>query len=268
MNFPSHPEIKEAFIILLLNSGGPNHRKELNSVYDELANHFHLTDEQRNATYGEVQSYSNSDENYWKNAVRTAKARLIDDGILHPNPGHGICELIIYKVPPYVIEKSIINKKASPKTDSQDIKETPQPVYDVPISPISSDNIADSTGTEFTLPDELYDTISLYEGSKHQILVNAYERNTKARQTCIAHYGTKCFICNFDFADKYGKIGNGYIHVHHIKPLSEINERYEINPIHDLRPVCPNCHAMLHRNKPALSIDELKNIVFERQKSG
>lgn len=49
----------------------------------------------------------------------------------------------------------------------------------------------------------------------------------------------------------------GLIHVHHLKPLGEVGEGYLLDPVADLRPVCPNCHAMLHRRKPALGIDEL-----------
>jgi len=109
-------------------------------------------------------------------------------------------------------------------------------------------------------PDEL-ENQTLSEGAKKQVIVNAYERSLKARQECIKHYGTKCFICGFDFEKKYGEIGREFIHVHHIKPLSEINEEYKVNPIQDLRPVCPNCHAMIHKKKPAYSIEEIKEIV-------
>jgi 5-methylcytosine-specific restriction protein A len=78
---------------------------------------------------------------------------------------------------------------------------------------------------------------------------------------CIEHYGTNCYICGFNFEKKYGEIGRDFIHVHHIKPLSEIGKKYELNPIQDLRPVCPNCHAMLHRKKSPYSIDELNQII-------
>ena len=62
------------------------------------------------------------------------------------------------------------------------------------------------------------------------------------------------------FEDKYGEIGTGFIHIHHIVPISEIGKEYEINYKTDLVPVCPNCHAMLHRkvNDRTLTIEELK----------
>jgi len=99
---------------------------------------------------------------------------------------------------------------------------------------------------------------SYYEGSVRQITVNAYERDFEARKRCLDFYGFNCVVCGFNFEKKYGMAGKGFIHVHHLKPLSEIGEKYELNPIKDLRPVCPNCHAMIHKRKTPYSIEELK----------
>jgi 5-methylcytosine-specific restriction protein A len=98
---------------------------------------------------------------------------------------------------------------------------------------------------------------NLYEGVKKQITVNAYERNPKARQLCLQKYGFKCCVCGFDFEEVYGEIGIGYIEVHHLIPLNEVNKEYQVNPVNDLRPVCPNCHSMLH--KANLSIEQLRD---------
>ncbi|RME44545.1 MAG: HNH endonuclease, partial [Chloroflexi bacterium] len=59
---------------------------------------------------------------------------------------------------------------------------------------------------------------------------------------------------------EYGELGKGFIHVHHVIPLSEIDSRYEVDPINDLCPVCPNCHAMIHREEPPLTIKQLREI--------
>lgn len=99
------------------------------------------------------------------------------------------------------------------------------------------------------------------EGGKKQIMVNAYERSEKARKECIEHYGYNCAVCGFDFKSKYGEIGENFIHVHHKKPLSEINEGYQVDPINDLVPVCANCHTIIHRRKPALTIEDVKNFI-------
>jgi len=99
----------------------------------------------------------------------------------------------------------------------------------------------------------------LKEGAKKQVLVNSYERNSKARKACIDYYGCTCSVCGFDFGVFYGKEFKGKIHVHHIKALSDISEEYEVDPINDLRPVCPNCHLALHSKTgdKAYNIEEL-----------
>lgn len=112
-----------------------------------------------------------------------------------------------------------------------------------------------------TLPEEAEISDAFDEGAKYQITINAYERSSEARSICIKHHGLNCSVCGFNFEKAYGEIGSRYIHVHHLKPLSEIAETYRINPIKDLRPICPNCHAMIHRRKPAYTIEELKRAV-------
>lgn len=113
------------------------------------------------------------------------------------------------------------------------------------------------------LPEELFPTsgVNFSEGAKKTIQVNAYERDKNARDACIAHWGERCQVCQFSFEDRYGQLGAGYIHVHHLTPLASIGKNYEVNPIEDLRPVCPNCHAMLHRRNPPLSIKDLRELL-------
>lgn len=113
----------------------------------------------------------------------------------------------------------------------------------------------------FALPEEVSETSTFSEGAVTQVTVNAFERSHEARQACIAFYGATCFICNFNFAEVYGAIGDGFIHVHHERPLSEIGEAYRVDPVRDLKPVCPNCHAMLHRSTPAYSVEQLKQLI-------
>jgi putative restriction endonuclease len=99
------------------------------------------------------------------------------------------------------------------------------------------------------------------EGAVRQVSVNAYERDPKARQKCLDYYGLNCSVCNFNFGKVYGRLGEGFIHVHHLRPISEIAEEYEVDPVKDLRPVCPNCHAMIHRTPRPYSIEEMKDII-------
>jgi len=111
-----------------------------------------------------------------------------------------------------------------------------------------------------TLPEEILNPEKYREGTTKLIPVNVYERNLKARKKCIEHYGYNCSVCDFNFGETFGELGEGFIHVHHLKPLSEIGQEYTLDPINDLRPVCPNCHCMLHRQTPILSIEELISI--------
>ncbi len=108
--------------------------------------------------------------------------------------------------------------------------------------------------------DEIPNPETVYEGAKKEIIVNRYERNHEAREKCIAAHGCKCAVCGMDFEKTYGKIGRGFIHVHHIVPLSSIGKEYELDPIKHLVPVCPNCHAMLHRKDPPYKVEKLKEL--------
>lgn len=118
------------------------------------------------------------------------------------------------------------------------------------------------TGTYF--PDEIKSDSTLVEGAIRQVQVNAYERSATARRRCIDHYGLSCAACGFNFEKIYGDIGKEFIHVHHLVPIASIGEAYVLDPIRDLRPVCPNCHAMLHRTDPPLSIEELNACITNR----
>ena len=111
-------------------------------------------------------------------------------------------------------------------------------------------------------PDDIDDSITYSEGKAKKVLVNSYERNPHARKKCIEHYGLNCQVCDFNFEEKFGELGKSFIHVHHIIDIATIGNKYSVDPISDLIPVCPNCHAMLHKKKPAYSVEELKKIIF------
>ena len=100
-----------------------------------------------------------------------------------------------------------------------------------------------------------------WEGAVTQILVNRYERNARARRSCIDHYGAKCLACGIDFGDRYGEHGKGFIHVHHLLPLHKIAKAYKVDGVKDMRPVCPNCHAMIHCRAQMLTLARLKKIM-------
>ncbi len=108
------------------------------------------------------------------------------------------------------------------------------------------------------IPEEVAQPEHFSEGALSRITVNAYERSQAAREACIRHHGAVCAVCSFNFGAVYGSIGEGLIHVHHVVPLKDIGEEYKVDPIRDLVPVCPNCHAIIHRTSDAMSVATLK----------
>lgn len=114
-----------------------------------------------------------------------------------------------------------------------------------------------------TVPPEQYDEeIGSYdEGSIKRISVNGYERSKKARDACLKAYGYRCMVCQFDFEKVYGEAGKNCIHVHHLVEISAIGKKYRINPLKDLIPICPNCHYLAHRRKPAYTVAEMQDML-------
>jgi 5-methylcytosine-specific restriction protein A len=131
-------------------------------------------------------------------------------------------------------------------------------MYPALVSALENTKLVDPSIGIDIFPDETAGYTKHEEGSRFRVEVNIYERNREARNKCVSHYGAHCSVCNFDFESAYGDIGKGFIHVHHLVPLSKVTKSYIVDPVRDLRPVCPNCHAMIHRRNPAFSISELK----------
>ena len=105
------------------------------------------------------------------------------------------------------------------------------------------------------------------EGTPNQVTFTKYERNPFARKVCLQHYGSSCAVCDFNFEKVYGDIGKDFIHVHHLTQVAKVGKQYSVDPVNDLRPVCPNCHAMIHKRKEAISIEELKSLLRQRSTS-
>lgn len=147
---------------------------------------------------------------------------------------------------------------------------------------LSADEVAEAKRRLDALPDYLHpkqvskedlhptdvpDDSEYTEGAVRKVTVNAYERDRNARAACIKKHGTRCAVCGMSFLQRYGKIGKGFIHVHHKKPLAIRREEYKLRPTIDLVPVCPNCHAMLHTVTPPMAVQNLKAIYDERNET-
>lgn len=101
------------------------------------------------------------------------------------------------------------------------------------------------------------DQQSFDEGLKHEIIKEVTYRNPKIVALAKVQHGTICDICKFDFGKTYGSHGEGFIEMHHLYPINKGSRKTSIE---DLRPVCANCHRMLHKGKRVLSIEELLEI--------
>ena len=126
-----------------------------------------------------------------------------------------------------------------------------------------------SKAKNYDFPDEAnVENETFPEGGKKQVTVNIYERDPIARKKCIEIHGLNCFVCEMNFGSTYGNFADGFIHVHHKKPLHQIQQNYQVDPRVDLIPVCPNCHAMLHRNinGEKITVENLK-ILYESNKA-
>lgn len=113
------------------------------------------------------------------------------------------------------------------------------------------------------------DNEKYHEGHVRSVKVDIYERSSIARGKCIEHYGASCLICGLNFGDMYGELGEGFIHIHHLKPLHTIRQDYVVDYKKDLIPVCPNCHAMIHRipGGDKMTTEEIREVLKVAERS-
>jgi hypothetical protein len=127
----------------------------------------------------------------------------------------------------------------------------PQPSY-----------LASACDEGVSIPEEVPPDEEFEEGAVIQVLVYRYERDPAARERCIQHYGTSCFVCGISLTNRYGPEVDGLIHVHHLKPIANIGGQSSVDPVRDLRPVCPNCHAVIHWTKPPQTIEQVQQALL------
>ncbi len=102
------------------------------------------------------------------------------------------------------------------------------------------------------------------EGSEKYVLHRIRERDSaitrKAKRERLAHTGKlACDVCDFDFLIEYGEHGDGFIEAHHTVPVAKL-DGHQKTKIKDLALVCSNCHRMLHRGDPLLSVEQLRQL--------
>jgi hypothetical protein len=100
------------------------------------------------------------------------------------------------------------------------------------------------------------------EGLRKEAERSFFQRNPRLVQRAKEIYGCVCQVCRFDFAKSYGVLGQDFAEVHHLNPLSERPSEEWTTAVRtnvaEVAVLCSNCHRMIHRRKPALSIEELR----------
>ena len=98
------------------------------------------------------------------------------------------------------------------------------------------------------------------EGAAKTVYTTKYEGDPSVRRAFLKGKHLKCEVCGFDFEDKYGQLGAGYIEVHHKQPVSEGERITDLN--NDLVMLCSNCHRIIHRGRDhIITVEELKSII-------
>ena len=96
------------------------------------------------------------------------------------------------------------------------------------------------------------------EGREAYRLVTIRERDPILRDQCLQACGYACSICGLNLGEMYGDLGRGFIHVHHLDPLSVRSGEEYTDPKKDLIPVCPNCHSIIHRGGRLLAPEDVR----------
>jgi hypothetical protein len=116
------------------------------------------------------------------------------------------------------------------------------------------------------LPEEVPERV-FREGRAIQVPLTRYERDKGARDECLRVHGTTCVVCRIDHQSLYGPIAEALVQVHHLTPISSLGREYVLEPSRDLVPVCPNCHAVIHRHDPPLTPDEVV-VLIQKARAG
>lgn len=68
-----------------------------------------------------------------------------------------------------------------------------------------------------------------------------------------------CQVCGFYFETEYGDIGKDFIEAHHTIPVSEMKDDHKTK-VEDIAMLCSNCHRMVHKKRPWLTINEIEKL--------
>lgn len=140
--------------------------------------------------------------------------------------------------------------------DSQHDDEAVVKTTEVVMVPLIA-SMAELMGFEDVTPEE-----GEVEGEIKLTVIKRRERSARNRLLALTIHGTQCKGCGDDPVERHGPVYGGITEIHHIEPLCELGTPRAYDPATDLIPLCPNCHRITHRKKPALTLKELKNLIL------
>ncbi len=126
------------------------------------------------------------------------------------------------------------------------------------------------TGAESSKVAEVSPDLEFEEGQRLVRERSYFKRNPQLVRAAKERHNYVCQACYFQFKDKYGELGDDYIECHHMNPLSERTNSEKIvkTSLDEVTVLCSNCHRMIHRTSPAMSLERLKSIVISASASG
>ena len=153
-------------------------------------------------------------------------------------------DVVLAKITHFSDDEPFITKKEFKKIETgnyQNTNKMDEEHYEYIINKITEPNIRH----EEEIENDEY--ARFLEVEKRVSRSEAIKRSKAAREEAIRIHGTICHVCGFDFEETYGQLGEGFIEVHHIVPLSKRAKRKPTDPRKDLVCLCANCHRMIHR---------------------
>ena len=220
--------------------------KELTALFNPTGEDAEILDKRNDTKFSQKVRNLTSHRNYNKMALYTT---LIDSVYNLTEAGEKFLDKNIIQI------ETLFLNKFSPETLTTAFKQQLD---------ISETNLTN----HFIYPE---DTI-ITEGQQTTRTIIGRKRSKKLRDAAIKYYKSKsngtlrCAVCDFCFEEHYENIGNDFIEIHHEKPIAQISdEEFEAHiddALSSVKPLCANCHRMIHRNpqKP-LTIDELKSLL-------
>ncbi len=251
MPFPKYQYIEEALLSLIYLNGGSNHQMKSFETYKPLADFFELSKQERSV--GRLFKDGRY-EPKWNNMVQWSRRQLKKAGYLDTSASRAVWKLSERGV---LAAYGISKKYGALK-----------PPEETPAESESQSSVKSPLEDAKSLPDIEEINISVKEGGRKLITHLRRERNpqivnAKKAQVLKATGTLKCEACDFDFVGKYGQLGYGFCEAHHKKPLSDSNREVETK-LGDLAVLCSNCHRMIHRTKPMLSVNEFRKQILKR----